>query len=116
MIERNATKRLKGDVQLDDAYIGGSRSGKSGRGAAGKTPFVAAVSVTSDGKPDRIVLRRVARFSKIAIAGFARAALEAGAHQALQCACTALVRPAGEAPFLSWPRVGSTRLAVRAHG
>jgi transposase-like protein len=80
MIERNAAKRLKGDVQLDDAYLGGSRSGKSGRGAAGKTPFVAAVSVTSDGKPDRIVLRRVARFSKIAIAGFARAALEAGAH------------------------------------
>ena len=80
MIERNAAKRLKGDVQLDDAYIGGSRTGKSGRGAAGKTPFVAAVSVTGDGKPDRIVLRRVARFSKIAIAGFARAALEAGAH------------------------------------
>ena len=80
MIERNAAKRLKGDVQLDDAYLGGSRSGKSGRGAAGKTPFVAAVSVTSDGKPDRIVLRRVARFHEIAIAGFARAALEAGAH------------------------------------
>ena len=40
MIERNAAKRLKGDVQMDDAYIGGRRSGTSGRGAAGKTPFV----------------------------------------------------------------------------
>ncbi len=29
MIERNATKRLKGDVQLDDAYLGGRRSGTS---------------------------------------------------------------------------------------
>lgn len=80
MIERNATKRLKGDVQLDDAYLGGRRSGTSGRGAEGKTPFVAAVSLTSDGKPDRIALRRVENFSKTAIAGLARAALEAGAH------------------------------------
>ena len=37
MMERNATRRLKGDVQMDDVYIGGSRSGKRGRGAAGKT-------------------------------------------------------------------------------
>jgi len=51
MIERNAAKRLKGDVQMDDAYMGGSRPGTSGRGAAGKTPFVAAVSMTRDGKP-----------------------------------------------------------------
>jgi transposase-like protein len=80
MIERNATKRLRGDVQVDDAYMGGSRPGKSGRGAAGKTPFVAAVSTTSDGKPDQIALRRVERFSKTAIARFAGAALEAGTH------------------------------------
>ncbi len=56
MIERNAAKRLKGEVQMDDAYIGGHRPGTYGRGAAGKTPFVAAVSVTGDGKPDQIVL------------------------------------------------------------
>jgi len=80
MIERNAAKRLQGDVQMDDAYIGGVRPGTGGRGAAGKTPFVAAVSITSDGKPDRIVLRRVARFSKTAIARFAGAALDAGVH------------------------------------
>ncbi len=80
MIERNSAKRLKGDVQMDDAYMGGSRPGKSGRGAAGKTPFVAAVSITGDGKPDQIVLRRVARFSRAAIAKFARAALDAGVH------------------------------------
>ena len=73
MIERNAAKRLKGDVQMDDAYLGGSRPGTSGRGAAGKTPFVAAVSMTRDGKPDQIALRRVERFSKTAIARFAGA-------------------------------------------
>ncbi len=80
MIERNAVKRLQGDVQMDDAYIGGVRPGIHGRGAAGKTPFVAAVSITSDGKPDRIVLRRVGRFSKTAIARFAGATLDAGVH------------------------------------
>jgi transposase-like protein len=80
MIERNAAKRLRGDVQMDDAYIGGRRPGTGGRGAAGKTPFVAAVSMTSDGKPDRIVLRRVTKFSKTAIARFAGAALDAGVH------------------------------------
>jgi transposase-like protein len=88
MIERNAAKRLEGEVQMDDAYIGGLHPGTYGRGAAGKTPFVAAVSVTSDGKPDQIILRRVAGFSKIAIAKLAGAALDASVHavsDALRC-------------------------------
>ena len=80
MIERNAAKRLEGEVQMDDAYIGGLHQGTYGRGAAGKTPFVAAVSVTGDGKPDQIILRRVAGFSKIAIAKLAGTALAAGVH------------------------------------
>jgi transposase-like protein len=33
MLERNASKRLKGNVQMDDAYVGGARSGRRGRGA-----------------------------------------------------------------------------------
>ena len=64
---------------MDDAYIGGARSGKCGRGAAGKTPFVAAVAVTSDGKPDQIILRRVVGFRKTAIVKLADAALAPGA-------------------------------------
>ena len=96
MIERNAAKRLKGQVQMDDAYIGGARSGKRGRGAAGKTPFVAAVAVTGDGKPDRIVLRRVVGFRKIAIARLAGAALAAGANVVSDAlACFAAVTEAG---------------------
>ena len=44
MHEREAKKSLKGRVEIDDAYLGGVRSGgKRGRGAAGKTPLVAAV-------------------------------------------------------------------------
>ncbi len=33
---------------MDDAYIGGARSGRW-RGATGKTPFVAAIATTDDG-------------------------------------------------------------------
>src|SRR3954469_16666226 len=45
MAEREATKpKLSGRVEIDDAYLGGERpGGKRGRGAAGKTPIVAAV-------------------------------------------------------------------------
>ena len=45
MAAREAKKpKLAGRVEMDDAYLGGQRAGgKRGRGAAGKTPFVAAV-------------------------------------------------------------------------
>ncbi len=75
MLERNGAKLLKGVVQMDDAYTGGERPGKRGRGAAGKTPFVAAVAVTENGEPDQILLRRVAGFRKSSISKLARKAL-----------------------------------------
>jgi len=80
MIERNATKRLKGKIQMDDAYLGGERSGPPGRGAEGKTPFVAAVQTTGDGKPHQIILRRVKAFSKHALKKLASTALTPGAE------------------------------------
>ena len=47
MLERDAGKRLTGRIEIDDAYLGGERTGgKRGRGAPGKTPFVAAVETT----------------------------------------------------------------------
>jgi hypothetical protein len=50
MAIREAGKpKLAGRVEIDDAYLGGERSGgKRGRGAAGKTPFVAAVETTPE--------------------------------------------------------------------
>jgi len=80
MLERNATKRLKGKVQMDDAYLGGERPGRPGRGAAGKTPFIAAVETTDDGKPHQIILRRVKAFSKVALRKLASTALSSGAE------------------------------------
>ena len=49
MRQRNSIYRLDGDVQVDDAYLGGARSGgKRGRNSPGKVPFVAAVETIGD--------------------------------------------------------------------
>src|ERR687890_2836774 len=55
MAGREADKpKLAGRIEIDDAYLGGERSGgKRGRGAAGKTAVVAAVETTPDRKPER---------------------------------------------------------------
>ena len=77
MMERDAGKQLRGCVELDDVYLGGERSGGiRGRGAPGKTPFVAAVETTPEGKPVRLKLRRVSSFCRHAISGFARRSLD----------------------------------------
>lgn len=64
MQEREAARRLSGRVELDDAYLGGRRPGKRGRGAAQKQPFVAAVATTEPGHPRVIVLSPVKGFRK----------------------------------------------------
>lgn len=72
MKEREAGRALSGLVQLDDAYWGGKRGGKSGRGARGKRPLVAAVQTDEEGHPQRMRfscvsgfrLREIARWSK----------------------------------------------------
>jgi ribosomal protein L37AE/L43A len=77
MLERDAETRLRGRIELDDAYLGGERSGgKRGRGAPGKTPVVAAVETTPDRTPVCLKLRRVTSFCGQAISGFAKRSLE----------------------------------------
>jgi len=73
MMERDAGKRLSGRIEIDDAYLGGERhGGKRGRGSAGKTPFVAAVETTAEGKPIRLKLRRVRGFRRTDIVTMAK--------------------------------------------
>jgi hypothetical protein len=77
MLERDATKRLAGRIEIDDAYLGGERSGgRRGRGAPGKTPFVRRCRDDYRGKPVRLKLRRVTSFCAISIAGFAKRSLD----------------------------------------
>ena len=60
MARREEETPLSGRVEMDDAYLGGVRSGgKRGRGAAGKTPFVAAVSTSPEGRPRKAKLAPV---------------------------------------------------------
>jgi transposase-like protein len=64
MLTRNNSKKMGGDIQVDDSYLGGeSTGGKRGRGATSKTPFVAAVK-TIKGHPVEIKLNCVSRFGK----------------------------------------------------
>jgi hypothetical protein len=66
MAAREAAKpKLSGRVEVDDAYLGGERpGGKRGRGAAGKTPIVAAVETTPERKPKRLRFSVVKGFRK----------------------------------------------------
>lgn len=64
MKDQDDQRPLAGIIQLDDAYFGGKKhGGKRGRGASGKTPFLAAVSTDIHGRPQHMRLSRVAGFS-----------------------------------------------------
>src|SRR3954449_8017083 len=80
MAAREAGKpKLSGRVEVDDAYLGGERSGgKRGRGAAGKTPVVAAVETTPERKPRRLRLSVVQGFRKREVERIAKRDLAAG--------------------------------------
>ena len=63
---------------MDDVYLGGAREGKRGRGAEGKTPFVAALETTEDWLPHRIKLQVVAGFRLKAIESWCRRSVAPG--------------------------------------
>src|SRR3954449_10531572 len=81
MAAREAAKpKLSGPVEVDDAHLGGERQGgKRGRGAAGKTPIVAAVETTAERRPRRLRLTVVKGFRKREVEKLAKAAIEPGA-------------------------------------
>jgi transposase-like protein len=79
MTVRGAHYTLSGKVQVDDAYLGGERSGgKVGRGSENKVAFVAAVSLTDEGHPLRVKLSPVPGFKLKAIAEWASKSLAPG--------------------------------------
>src|SRR3954453_20559957 len=79
---REAAKpKLEGRVEIDDAYLGGERQGgKRGRGAAGKTPIVAAVETTPERRPKRLRLSVVQGFRKKEIERLAKGHLAPGSE------------------------------------
>lgn len=67
---REEPRQLTGRVELDDAYLGGQRSGgKSGRGSENKVSFVAAVQTSEDGQAVLACFAPLP-FTKTAVADF----------------------------------------------
>jgi len=72
---REDSRQLSGRVEMDDAYLGGERSGgKVGRGSENKVPFIAAVQTTEDGQPV-LACFAPSPFTKEAVAAFAAKSL-----------------------------------------
>lgn len=78
MAQRDTQHRLNGAIQLDDAYLGGERVGKPGRGSENKVPFVAAISVDQHGHPRYLKLSTLTGFTREAIAKWAAGNLAVG--------------------------------------
>ena len=79
MLQRNSIYKLSGDIQVDDAYQGGEKAGKPGRGAANKLPFVIAVE-TRDGRPIYTQLRVVSGFTNEAVRDYAAVNITPGSR------------------------------------
>jgi hypothetical protein len=76
MAEREAGRRLGGNVLLDDAYLGGElNGGKAGRGSQNKVPFVIAVEVSDQGHPRQAVITPVSGFTLKALSEWTQAHL-----------------------------------------
>jgi len=79
MVERDAQYTLCGHVQVDDAYLGGELAGgKAGRGSENKVPFVAAISLSAEGRPLYIKMAPVPGFTRKAIVDWANEDLAPG--------------------------------------
>ena len=88
MFERDEKRPLCGSIDVDDAYWGGKKPGKRGRGSKNKTPFLAAVEKSSDGRPLRIKWSVVAAFKKEEIKRWSQKHILAGSNvvsEALAC-------------------------------
>ena len=73
MARRDDVHQLCGQVQIDDAYLGGEHpGGKPGRGSENKIPFVAALQVHEDGWPQYIKLHRLSGFTHEALGQWAK--------------------------------------------
>lgn len=77
MADRDSEYRLEKLIEFDDAYIGGKRTGKRGRGAEGKKPILVAVE-TKHGKAGFMAVEAVDSISKKSVRGFLKNHLKEG--------------------------------------
>jgi len=80
MHERESTTKLADRVEIDDAYLGGERTGgKVGRGSENKIPFISAIETNSQGHPKRAVFTPVKTFSRAEVKVWAQQFLNVSA-------------------------------------
>ena len=73
------TEKLDGRIEMDDAYLGGERSGgKQGRGSPGNKPIIVAVQTDEKGRPRRLKIRRIARFKRARVKSLTKKMIEPG--------------------------------------
>jgi len=78
MRQRENCQPLSGDIRVDDAYLGGERTGgKAGRGSENKTAFVVSIEMR-DNRPQRVRFDPVDGFSFAALRPWAATALVPG--------------------------------------
>lgn len=78
MMEKDLKTPLQGDVQVDDAYLGGEHPGAPGRGSPNKVPIIAAVSLSDQGHPLQMKATPVSGFTTQAVTAWAKTNLSAG--------------------------------------
>jgi transposase-like protein len=105
MAEREAQRVLSGRVEIDDAYLGGEKSGTPGRGSENKVPFLIAVQTTEEGKPLYVRLDPLP---------FTREAIGAWAKKALDPTCRVLTDGLGGFRWLSEHIVCHNRIVLGA--
>jgi len=69
MGDRDSKYKLSGIIELDDAFVGGKKAGKRGRGAGGKTSVVIACETTGQ-RPGFIAMQAVQSVNKKTIEQF----------------------------------------------
>ncbi len=73
MKESEDKRILEGFVEIDDTYWGGKKGGgKRGRGAPGKTPFLAAVSRNEEGHPIHMKMSKLNAFNTLEISSWSQ--------------------------------------------
>ncbi|MBN2267307.1 MAG: IS1595 family transposase [Candidatus Babeliaceae bacterium] len=77
MADRDNAYRLENVVEFDDAYVGGKRTGKRGRGAAGKKPILVAVETRGE-KAGFMAVEAVDVISKETVRDFLQNHLKVG--------------------------------------
>ena len=80
MAEAESGRKLSGTVRADDAYLGGVRQGKRGRGAENKTLFILAVECTEDNHPLNCRLDLLPDLTGASVIEWASKALDSAAH------------------------------------